>query len=151
MKRILTGIVAVTLLCSCTAQGAEQRQADTTAQTEVTAEASATSEIWTTDKTPTKVRYDRMWEYSASGETDDPAFISALVSAIKNLKVGKPTPMATDDFTDFVSFTFEGETEPLKLQFEDQCWVTDQNTRYEVEGLKKVRQLLDQLIDEDTL
>lgn len=145
MKRILTGIVAITLLSACTAQGAEQRQADTTAQTD------ATSEIWTTDKTPTKVRYDRMWEYSASGETDDPAFISALVTSIKNLKVGNPTPMATDDFTDFVSFTFEGETEPLKLQFEDQCWVTDQNTRYEVEGLKKVRQLLDQLIDEDTL
>jgi hypothetical protein len=145
MKRILTGIVAITLLCACTAQGAEQRQADTTAQTE------ATSEIWTTDKTPTKVRYDRMWEYSASGETDDPAFISALVTSIKNLKVGNPTPMATDDFTDFVSFTFEGETEPLKLQFEDQCWVTDQKTRYEVEGIRDVRQLLDQLIDEDTL
>ena len=145
MKRILTGIVAVTLLCSCTAQGVEQRQADTTAQTE------ATSEIWTTDKTPTKVRYDRMWEYSASGETDDPAFISALVTAIKNLKVGNPTPMATDDFTDFVSFTFEGETEPLKLQFEDQCWVKDQKTRFEVEGIRDVRQLLDQLIDEDTL
>ena len=145
MKRILTGIVAVTLLCSCTAQGAEQRQADTTAQTE------ATSEIWTTDKTPTKVRYDRMWEYSASGETDDPAFISALVTSIKNLKVGNPTPIATDDFTDFVSFTFEGETEPLKLQFEDQCWVKDQKTRYEVEGIRDVRQLLDQLIDEDTL
>lgn len=145
MKRILTGIVAITLLSACTAQGAEQRQADTTAQTE------ATSEIWTTDKTPTKVRYDRMWEYSASGETDDPAFISALVTSIKNLKVGNPTPMATDDFTDFVSFTFEGETEPLKLQFEDQCWVKDQKTRYEVEGIRDVRQLLDQLIDEDTL
>ena len=145
MKRILTGIVAITLLSACTAQGAEQRQADTTAQTE------ATSEIWTTDKTPTKVRYDRMWEYSASGETDDPAFISALVTSIKNLKVGNPTPMATDDFTDFVSFTFEGETEPLKLQFEDQCWVKDQNTRFEVEGIRDVRQLLDQLIDEDTL
>ena len=145
MKRILTGIVAITLLSACTAQGAEQRQADTTAQTEVT------TEIWTTDKTPTKVRYDRMWEYSASGETDDPAFISALVTSIKNLKVGNPTPMATDDFTDFVSFTFEGETEPLKLQFEDQCWVKDQKTRYEVEGIRDVRQLLDQLIDEDTL
>ena len=145
MKRILTGIVAITLLSACTAQGAEQRQADTTAQTD------ATSEIRTTDKTPTKVRYDRMWEYSASGETDDPAFISALVTSIKNLKVGNPTPMATDDFTDFVSFTFEGETEPLKLQFEDQCWVKDQKTRYEVEGIRDVRQLLDQLIDEDTL
>jgi hypothetical protein len=145
MKRILTGIVAITLLSACTAQGAEQRQADTTAQTE------ATSKIWTTDKTPTKVRYDRMWEYSASGETDDPAFISALVTSIKNLKVGNPTPMATDDFTDFVSFTFEGETEPLKLQFEDQCWVKDQKTRYEVEGIRDVRQLLDQLIDEDTI
>ncbi len=145
MKRILTGIVAITLLSACTAQGAEQRQADTTAQTE------ATSEIWTMDKTPTKVRYDRMWEYSASGETDDPAFISALVTSIKNLKVGNPTPMATEDFTDLVSFTFEGETEPLKLQFEDQCWVTDQNTRYEVEGIRDVRQLLDQLIDEDTI
>jgi hypothetical protein len=151
MKRILTGIVAITLLSACTAQGAEQRQADTTAQTEVTTEASATSEIWTTDKTPTKVRYDRMWEYSASGETDDPAFISALVTAIKNLKVGNPNPIATDDFTDFVSFTFEGETEPLKLQFEDQCWVKDQKTRYEVEGIRDVRQLLDQLIDEDTI
>lgn len=151
MKRILTGIVALSLLGACTAQGAEQKGSDTTAQTQATTESSETPEIWTTDKTPTKVRYDRMWEYSASGETDDPAFISALVVAIKNLKVGNPTPIATDDFTDFVSFTFEGETEPLKLQFEDQCWVKDQKTRYEVEGIRDVRQLLDQLIDEDTI
>ena len=63
MKRILTGIVAITLLCGCTAQGAEQRQADTTAQTE------ATSEIWTTDKTPTKAP-DKKYTYTFEGWND---------------------------------------------------------------------------------
>lgn len=151
MKRILAGLISLTLLCACTAQGAEQKQTTETTTPTKEAAATATSEIWKTDKMPVKVEYARMWEYSASGSSEDAAYIEALVDAIKRVKVGEPTDMATEDYTDVVLFTFEGEKDPLRLEFENQCWVKDQKTRYEVEGLRDVRQLLDQLIDEEQI
>ena len=63
-------------------------------------------ELWTATEQPVKVRYDRMWEYSDSAESSDPAVISALVDAVKALEVGEPTDTVIDDYTDVVTFFF---------------------------------------------
>jgi hypothetical protein len=101
--------------------------------------------LWAQDDLPVSVRYDRMWEYSASAETDDPAVISQLIGAIQALEVGGPSQQATEDYTDLLTFRFsDGGT--LRLEFENQCWVADNQTRYQVEGLDQVRAILDEIL-----
>ena len=141
MKRsllfLLTAILVLFTACSSGGQTAE----------ETGPESPAPGEIWQASETPKSFRYDRMWFESAYAECDDQDMIEAVVDAIKDLKVGKATDMVTDDYTDILTFTFEdGST--VRLEFENQCWVTEDGTRYEVEGLKRLRDLLEQLIDD---
>ena len=102
--------------------------------------------IWTASEMPVRVRYDRMWIYSACVESDDPIMIAALVDAVKNLSVGAPTQMAVEDYTDILTFTFAGESS-IRLTFEEQNWIKEENERYQVEGLSLVRLLLDEMIE----
>ena len=105
-------------------------------------------QIWTAEAPPVSVRYDRMWEYSDYAETTDPETVSALAEAVQALEIGEPTDMATDDFTDILTFGFADGT-ALRLEFEDQCWVTGDGKRYQVEGLTALRGLLEDMLEDE--
>ena len=107
----------------------------------------APPEIWPTEEQPVRVRYDRMWIYSDYAESSDPAMIQALVDTVKALEVGDPTDMAVDDYTDVVTFFFPDDG-MLRLEFEENIWVTGDGRRYHVEGLFHVRRLLDEMLEE---
>ena len=103
--------------------------------------------IWTVSDQPVSIRYDRMWEYGDYAESSDSTLIAAIVDAIRGLTVGEPTNMAVEDYTDLLTFVFpDGST--LRLEFEEQNWVTDDHVRYHIEGLSKLRSLLDILMTE---
>ena len=107
------------------------------------------SSIWTKDELPESVDYYRMWTYSASAQSEDPAILAKLIAAIQALQVGEKSEWVTEDYTDILTFSFaDGET--LRLEFENQCWVTANDERYEVEGLDNVRAILDELMHMDT-
>ena len=105
-------------------------------------------EIWTATEMPVRLRYDRMWEYSDYAETSDPGMIGEIVDAVKTLKVGEATDMAVDDYTDFLTFTFP-DGGMVRLEFEEQNWVTADNKRYHVEGLSNLRSLLEEMMNEE--
>lgn len=105
-------------------------------------------QIWTAEAPPVSVRYDRMWEYSDYAETTDPETVSALAEAVQALEIGEPTDMATDDFTDILTFGFADGT-AVRLEFEDQCWVTGDGKRYQVEGLTALRGLLEDMLEDE--
>ena len=104
-------------------------------------------ELWTATEQPVKVRYDRMWEYSDYTESSDPAVITALVDAVKALEVGEPTDTVIDDYTDVVTFFFP-DGGMLRLEFEEENWVTSDGTRYHADGVFYVQRLLDELLEE---
>ena len=87
--------------------------------------------IWTRTDMPSHLRYDRMWEYSAHAETDDPEQIAAIVDAIKGITVEDPVDYA------------------MRLEFEEYNWVKDGKERYHVEGLGALRNLLEDLMGGD--
>lgn len=104
--------------------------------------------IWTRTDMPNHLRYDRMWEYSAYAETDDPEQIAAIVDAVRDMTVGDPVEYAVDDYTDILTFSFvDGTT--LRLEFEEHNWVKAGKERYHVEGLGVLRNLLEGLINND--
>ena len=103
--------------------------------------------IWTGSETPVSIRYDRMWEYGDQAEITDPAAIEEIVAAVKSLVVKGPTDVCVDDYTDILTFTFADGT-VTRLEFEDQNWVTDANERLQVEGLSRLRGLLDDILTE---
>ena len=114
------------------------------------AEDTGTSEdngIWTAEDVPVQVRYDRMWEYSDFAKSSDQKMIADITDAIRALKVGEESMMVTDDYTDILTFTFEDGT-TQRFEFEDQCWVTEDQKRYQVEGMPALRGLLNDLMDE---
>ena len=113
----------------------------------VTGESEA-QEIWTATEMPVRLRYDRMWEYSDYAETSDPGMIAEIVDACKALKVGEPTDMAVDDYTDILTFTFQ-DGGMARLEFEEQNWVAADNTRYQVEGLSYLRSILEEMMNEE--
>ena len=105
--------------------------------------------IWTAEEMPVRIRYDRMWVYSDFAESTDSEMIGEIVDAIKELEVGAESQMATEDYTDLLTFTFEdGTTE--RFEFENQCWVLEDHTRYEVDGLPVLRTLLDEMLEAQT-
>lgn len=111
------------------------------------APASEIHSVWTKDEMPVSVDYYRMWIYSASARTDDPAILMELVAEIQSLEIGEKREWVTEDYTDILQFTFaDGDT--LRLEFENQSWVTENGERYEVKGLWRVRSILDELIGE---
>ena len=112
----------------------------------VTEEASAASTLWTASELPVSIRYDRMWVYSDDSEITDPAMIEEIVAAVKALKVKGPTDVCVDDYTDILTFAF-ADGAITRLEFEDQSWVTDKGERMEVEGLSRLRSLLDDVLE----
>ena len=95
---------------------------------------------------PVKVTYQRMWEYSASGESTDPEVIRALLAGLDELKIGAETDMAVDDFGDIIRFEYPDGTVKT-YEFEGDIIVKEDGTRNEVEGLKSLRELLNTLIE----
>lgn len=104
--------------------------------------------VWTFDGTPVKLKYNRMWESGQYAECDDTELISAIVDELKELRVGAPTDMATDDFTDILDFEFEDGSSG-RIEIENECLVTEDDKRYEIsnpEKLNRIRNLLDEVI-----
>ena len=114
---------------------------------EIVTEDQTENTIWTAAEQPVSIRYDRMWEYSDYAESKDPALIAEIVDAVRGLTVGEPADYAVEDYTDLLTFAFpDGST--CRLEFEEQNWVTDDHARYHVEGLQRLRSLLDILMTE---
>lgn len=114
---------------------------------EIVAEEQMGKTIWTVAEQPVSIRYDRMWEYSDYAESKDPTLIAEIVDAIRGLTVGEPTDYAVEDYTDLLTFVFpDGST--CRLEFMEQNWVADHHARYHVEGLQRLRSLLDILMTE---
>lgn len=144
-----SGAAAVT---SVVGHGAGTASSDTSGQpgpgtAEATVPAPAGNGIFTAEGTPVKLRYDRMWMYSDYAETEDPELIGAVVEAVKALEVGAPSQMSVEDYTDILTFTFEDGTE-FRLEFEENMWVAGEREHYEVDGLKRLRGILDVMIEE---
>jgi hypothetical protein len=54
------------------------------------------------------------------------------------------------DYTDVLCFTFvDGHS--LRLEFEGECWVSEDGKRYEAEGLDTLRSRLDGLMEPESL
>ncbi len=104
--------------------------------------------IWTRTDMPSHLRYDRMWEYSAYAETDDPEQIAAIVDAIRGITVEDSVDYAVEDYTDILTFSFDDGT-TLSLEFEEYNWVKEGKERYHVEGLGALRNLLEDLMGGD--
>ena len=109
---------------------------------EIVTEEPAQREIWTATEKPVSLRYDRMWAYGDSAEITDGAKIAEVVDALRALRVGGPTDVCVEDYTDILTFTFADGT-VTRLEFEEQIWVTEANERYTVEGLDRLRRALD--------
>ena len=113
---------------------------------EIVAEVPLEQIIWTAEEQPVSVRYDRLWAYSDNAESTDPVMIAEIVDAIRALEVGAPTDIVVDDYTDILTFSFrDGST--LRLEFEEQNWVTQTGERYQVEGLPRLRNVLEDLME----
>lgn len=150
MKKLLITALALLLLVGCSDQ--KKEPASITGDAPVTtakddAPMNEKTAIWAKDELPESVDYYRMWMYSASAQTDDPAILAELIAAIQALEVGEKSEWVTEDYTDILTFTF-ADRETLRLEFENQCWVTGNGERYEVEGLGRVRAILDELVGE---
>ena len=131
MKRLIgylvMALLSASLFCACTAATEAPKE--------------------TADKPfPVKVTYQRMWEYSASGESTDPEVIRALLAGLDELKIGAETDMAVDDFGDIIRFEYPDGTVKT-YEFEGDIIVKEDGTRNEVEGLKSLRELLNTLTD----
>ena len=53
--------------------------------------------LWPWTEEPVKVQYDRLWMYSARGESEDPELLGALTAAVESLKVGAPSEVCVED------------------------------------------------------
>lgn len=113
---------------------------------EIVTEEPTNQELWSAAEMPVSIRYDRMWEYSDYSEITDPEEIEEIVAAVRALKVKGPTDVCVDDYTDILTCTFADGTITC-LEFEDQNWVTEANERIEVEGLARLRSLLDDILE----
>ena len=141
IKKILLACAVLLLLAGCGA-----RHVPT--ETELTnPNRTVPSGLWTKDMTPERVEYERRWEYTAMYETDNPVVIGALIDAVKALEIGEEDGSVTEDYTDILTFHFsDGET--LRLEFENQNLVTEDGTRYQVDGLGELRSLLNGIAEE---
>lgn len=101
--------------------------------------------LWTRQDRPVRVEYHRMWEYSDQAETEDPEILRELVEVLRGLEVGETTNTAVEDFTDVLVFTFEDGT-TQRLEFEGQCVVGEDQSRRTVDGLERLRALLNDLV-----
>ncbi len=128
MKRFIL-ILGCILLCACSASDGTPAATDST-------------------EMPVKLTYDRLWEYSAQGETEDPELIKAVLDAVSELKTGKETTMAVDDYTDIIVFTY-ADGGMIRYEFEDNILVDKDGKRYLVEGdLNRIRDMLEEVLDD---
>lgn len=150
---VLTLLLSLTLLTGCAVPTSAPAAPGSAAQSAPAESVSAFQEapvLWPWTEEPVKVEYDRMWEYSARGESEDPSLLAALTAAVQNLEVGDPSELYVEDYTDVLTFTFaDGSTH--RLEFEEHQWVAEDGQRYTVEGLRQVRSILDTLLGEDAL
>ena len=114
---------------------------------EIVTETPAVQAVWTASELPVRLRYDRMWEYGACFEITDAGLIEQVVAALKSLEVKGSTDVCVDDYTDILTFTF-ADGGVTRLEFEDQSWVTEANERLRVEGLSRLRSVLDAALEE---
>ena len=133
--------MALFLLTGCAGPAAGQAPSES----RPTVEASA---LWPKEELPVSVEYTRLWEYSASARSEDPLVIARLVEAVQALEIGEKSEWVTEDYTDILDFRF-ADGERLRLEFEDQCWVSEDKQRYEADGLAAVREILDELVEEE--
>ena len=127
LARMIVLILAASVIAAC------GRTAEETAETG-------------SEPLPVKVTYQRMWEYSASGESTDPEVIRSLVEEIGKLKIGAETDMSVDDYGDIIRFEYADGTVKT-YEFEGDIIVNEDGTRNEAEGLKSLRGLLNTLIE----
>ena len=123
VKRILMGLILLSL-CAC---GAKEMK------------------IENKGKEAVKMEYLRRYEYGADYECEDKEIIKKLLELIENLKIGNKSDMMTEDYTDILIFTYEDGTKDT-YEFEADNIVID-DTRYEVNGLREIRAILDQIAD----
>ena len=147
-KTIICAVMAIVLLFSVAACAISPSVSDAPSSAP-TAHAGFASEAasWPITETPVKLRYDRMWIYSAYAETEDAAMIADIVAAVNALTVGEPSDVFVTDYTDILTFTF-ADGGMLRLEFEEYNWVKNERERYHVDGLSPLRKLLDNLIEE---
>ncbi len=100
------------------------------------------------DPLPVKVRYHQMWESYAEGESTDPELIRQLLSELSSMKIGDRTNMAYDDFGDRIIFEYSDGTQ-MVYYFEGDIFVMEDGSRYEVEGVDSLRDILSPLIPEE--
>ena len=151
-RRIFAAGMLLSLLITCTLSACASGGAPSAASTDGTpasaSESAADGEgpvLWPEKEMPVSLKYDRMWEYSAHAETEDPDTINRIVEAVRNLSVGEKADYIVEDFTDLLLFTFpDGST--YRLEFEEENWVTEGSGRLHVEGLSELRALLDKLL-----
>ena len=99
------------------------------------------------DELPMKLEYQRMREYSAYGESEDPELIQDVLDALRSLEIGRATDIAVEDYGDIIRFIYADGSEKT-FEFEDSIIVTGRNERFEVEGdLSRVRRLLSVLTE----
>lgn len=162
VKRVVFTAAVLTLalsVCGCSASSGDLQEKSTAgadSENKKTKEVEANEtkmepaplEVWTFDGIPVKLKYNRMWESGQYAECDDAELISEIVNALKELKVGNPTDMATDDFTDILDFEFE-DGSLGRIEIENKSLVTEDDKRYEIshpEKLDRIRNLLDEVI-----
>ena len=144
LRQPIFTVIALTMalsMCACSIKQRELPEKSLNTQDKFSA-------VWTFNGTPVKIKYSRMWESGEYAECDDEELISEIVRVLKTLRVGKLTDMATDDFTDVLDFEFEDGSFG-RIELENECLVTKDNERYEIENpekLHKIRSLLDEVI-----
>lgn len=112
---------------------------------EIVTDAPAAPEIWPAAAMPVSLRYERRWVYSGDAEITEADTIREIVAAVRALQILGTTNAATDDQTDILTFTF-ADGAVTRLEFEGQAWVTEDGGRFGVEGLSRLRALLDEVL-----
>lgn len=118
---------------------------------EVTVEANRNMEMLPATDKIAKITYQRMWEYSLIGETEDPEKIKEIMKAIDEVVVSnEKVDIAIDDYGDLIIIEFkDGEK---KTYYYEENYYVDQatNDHYKVSsGLRKLRAVLNELVSKE--
>jgi len=134
MKKTLVTMLTLFLMTGCTTESGNPEDIP--------------SSIHTAEGTPIRLVYERMWEYSAHGESEDTEYIRKVLEAIESLKTGAETQIMTEDYTDIIRIYYEGDLSDC-FEFEENNLV-DGGKRYRVEGnLSGLRKLLEECLEEE--